>query len=67
MKEAQPISPPQLLKVTGATAERCLIFFSEGKTQREREKEREGGREGGGGHQQKEHLTYDSCQKPPKR
>lgn len=45
VKEAQPISPPQLLKVTGATAERCLIFFSEGKTQREREKEREGGRE----------------------
>lgn len=54
VREPQPVSPPQLLKVTGATAERYLIFFSEE-------------RETGGGHQQKEHLTYDSCQKPPKR
>lgn len=27
--QTQPISPPQLLKVTEATAERHLIFFSE--------------------------------------
>lgn len=39
VKEAQAISPPQLLKVTGATAEKAsdLLFWAEGA-----EKERRG-------------------------